>query len=112
MKELTPTAKQLHDRISAILAESKGKKPGEGFIIPELQVILQGMTAADMIELSPPSSEVGVWTSDNGFNLRLACKLFGVSPESVKELPWQHYLFLTQIVTANFIKCMEEVMPS
>lgn len=112
MKELTPTARQLYDRISDIIAKSKGKKPGEGFIVSDLQNALQGMTASDMIALSPPSAEVGVWTADNGFNLRLACRLFGVSPESVQELPWQHYFVLTQIVSANFLRSMEEVMPS
>lgn len=109
---LTPPAKLLSDRISAIMRESKSRAKGDGFIVPDLQDVLKGMTTSDMLELSPPGVEAGIWTSDPGFCLRLGCRLFGVSPEAVHELPWAQYLFFTQIVSANFIRSMEGEIPS
>lgn len=109
---LTPAAQQLHDRIAGILAKAKGKHNGGGFIAPELQDALCAMSTADMLALEPPSTESGVWTNDAGFCLRLGCHLFGASPESVHELPWQYYLLFTQIVTANFLRSMEGAIPS
>lgn len=111
-KELTPSAKQLQARISAILAESKKRPAGHGFADDAMQDALRGMTAAQMLELSPPSVEAGLWTNDSGFCRRLGALLFGVSVESVDELSWQYYLFFVQIVTANFIKSMEAAIPS
>lgn len=111
-RELTPAAKALKERISAIMASAKSKPKGSGFIDADMQTALRGMTAADMLELEPPSTDAGIWTNDPGFCVRLGSRLFGCSPESVHELPWQHYLFFTQIVTANFIRSMEGVIPS
>lgn len=108
---LTPPAKLLSDRISAIMRDSKSREKGEGLIVSDLQDALKGMTTADMLELSPPGTDAGIWTCDQGFCLRLGCKLFGVSPEAVHELPWAQYLFFTQIVSANFIRSMEGAIP-
>ena len=111
-KELTPSARRLRDSISSILAESKGREEGRGFVDQGMQDMLKSMSAAQMLELSPPSVEAGLWTNDAGFCRRLGARLFGVSVESVDELPWQYYLFFVQIVTANFIKSMEVAIPS
>lgn len=110
---LTPSAQNLYNDISEILrASKKNKTPGEGFISQKLQDALRDMTAADMLALAPPSAETGVWTNDTGFCRRLGARIFGVSPESVNELPWQYFLFFVQIVNANFIRSMEGAIPS
>lgn len=111
-REMTPAAKALYEKISAIMAAAESKPKGSGFIDAGLQTALRGMTAPDMLELEPPAAEVGIWTNDAGFCLRLGARIFSCSPESVRELPWQFYLFFTQIVTANFIRSMEGAIPS
>lgn len=112
MAELTPAAKSLYDSISGIVAQAKDKPKGSGFIDQSMQDRLKSMTTADMLALDPPSTEAGVWTNDAAFCMRLGCLLFGCSPESVREMPWQHYLFFTQIVAANFLRSMEGAIPS
>lgn len=110
--ELSPSAKQLQGRVIEIMQRSRGLPPGEGLIDDALQAGLTGLSTADMLKLSPPGTDSGVWTNDQGFCVRLGARIFGVSPESVNELPWQHYLFFTQIVAANFIRSMGGAIPS
>ena len=108
---LTPPAQQLLNRLNDILAKAKTKPKGSAYIDEALQVSLKGMTTADMLTLEPPTVDAGIWTSDPGFCRRLGARLFGVSPEAVDELPWTHTIFFQQIVTANFIRCLEEAVP-
>lgn len=110
-KELTPPAKQLQSRVIEIVSRSRGRQDGEGLIDDALQTALTSMCTKDMLDLSPPGTDVGIWTNDTGFCVRLGARIFGVSPESVRELPWQHYLFFTQIVAANFLRCMGVAIP-
>lgn len=111
-KELTPSAKRLQERILGIISSAESRPDGEKFIDPEIQEMLRGMTAAEMLKLRPPSAEAGLWTNDVGFCRRLGALLFGCSEESSDELPWQQYLFFTQIVNANFIKSLGAAIPS
>lgn len=108
---LTPSAQLLHDELSKILSSGKDKKKGDTFIDPHLQEKLKSMTAADMLALDPPTVDAGVWTSDPDFCNRLGAHLFGVSVESVRELSWQYLIFFQQIVTANFIRSLDEAAP-
>jgi hypothetical protein len=108
---LTPSAQSLLDRLNRILAEGKNRPKGTTYLCRDLQDALKAMTPKDMLELDPPSIEAGIWTNDAGFCKRLGARLFGVSPESVDELPWTHLIFFQQIVTANFIRCLEEAVP-
>lgn len=108
---LTPTAQALYDAINSILKAAKSRPKGSGYIDQALVEKLKSMTSADMLALDPPSVDAGIWTSDNDFCRRLGAVLFGVSPESVDELPWTHLIFFQQIVTANFIRCLEQATP-
>lgn len=104
-RQLTPSAKALYDRISGILSAAKLKKE-DAFIDDALQSALMDMTTRDMLDLEPPSIDKGVWTNDSAFCIRLGSRIFGVSPESVEELPWQYYMLFTQITAANFLKSL------
>ena len=108
---MTPTAQALFSSLNAILTAAKGRPKGSAYIDQALQDKLKGMTSKDMLALDPPSVDAGIWTNDAGFCRRLGAYLFGVSPESVDELPWQHLIFFQQIVTANFIKSLEQAVP-
>lgn len=108
---LTPPAQVLLDKINRILAEGRNRPKGTTYLDKGLQEALKAMTTKDMLDLDPPSVEAGLWTNDADFCKRLGARLFGVSPESVDELPWTHLIFFQQIVTANFIWCLEEAAP-
>lgn len=108
---LTPSAQILMDKLKAILVAAKSRAKGLAYIDQGIQDALVSMTASDMLELDPPSVEAGIWTNDTAFCRRLGARLFGVSPESVDELPWQHLIFFQQIVTANFIRSLEQAVP-
>lgn len=108
---LTPSGQRLFDAVNAILIAAKTRPKGRSYIDQKLQEALKAMSASDMLELEPPSVEAGIWTSDPGFCKRLGARLFGVSPESVDELPWTHLIFFQQVVTANFIRCLEQAVP-
>lgn len=108
MSQLTPPAQGLVSAINRIVAGAKQKKKGTGFLDPGIQDKLKSMSAADMLNLDPPSTEAGLWTSDLDFCKRLGASVFGVSPETVDELPWTHLIFLQQVVTVNFIFCLED----
>jgi hypothetical protein len=108
---MTPPAQALFSSLNAILTAAKGRPKGSAYIDQALQDKLKGMTSKDMLALDPPSVDAGIWTNDAGFCRRLGAYLFGVSPESVDELPWQHLIFFQQIVTANFIKSLEAAVP-
>lgn len=110
-QSLTPSAKILADRIRQILAQGKEKKPGEKFHDDALKGALLAMTTQDMLELDPPGIEAGLWTNDYTFCRALGARLFGVSPESVDELPWTLNLFFRQIVAANFTACLAAEAP-
>lgn len=108
---ISPPAQRLVDELNRILSAAKSRPKGVAYIDSGLQDTLKSMTSADMLELDPPSVDAGIWTSDPGFCKRLGARLFGVSPESVDELPWTHLIFFQQIVTANFIRCLEQAVP-
>lgn len=110
-QKLTPPAQSLKNSIDVILVAAKSRPKAVGFIDDGLQKTLKGMTSADMLELDPPAVDAGIWTNDTDFCKRLGARLFGVSPESVDELPWTHLIYFQQIVTANFIKCLAEAAP-
>lgn len=108
---MTPPAQALLSALNTILTAAKSRPKGSAYIDQALQDKLKGMTSKDMLALDPPSVDAGIWTNDAGFCRRLGAYLFGVSPESVDELPWQHLIFFQQIVTANFIKSLEQAVP-
>lgn len=108
---MTPPAQALLSALNAILTAAKSRPRGSAYIDQALQDKLKGMTSKDMLALDPPSVDAGIWTNDACFCRRLGAYLFGVSPESVDELPWQHLIFFQQIVTANFIKSLEAAVP-
>lgn len=108
---MTPPAQALLSALNSILTAAKSRPKGSAYIDQALQDKLKGMTSRDMLALDPPSVDAGIWTNDAGFCRRLGAYLFGVSPESVDELPWQHLIFFQQIVTANFIKSLEAAVP-
>lgn len=108
---MTPPAQALFGALNEILTAAKGRPKGSAYINQALQDKLKGMTTQGMLALEPPSVDAGIWTNDAGFCRRLGAYLFGVSPESVDELPWQHLIFFQQIVTANFIKSLESAVP-
>ena len=110
-KKMTPPAQNLKKAIDEILVAAKSRPKAVAFHRQELQDTLKGMTTADMLELDPPGADAGIWTNDTAFCKRLGARLFGVSPESVDELPWTHLIYFQQIVTANFIKCLAEAAP-
>lgn len=108
---MTPAAQRLVDAINSIIVNGRQKKKGESFIDAGLLDRLKSMSAADMLALDPPSVDAGLWVSDNGFCRRLGAYIFGVSPETVDELTWQHLIYFQQIVTVNFIRCLEAAAP-
>lgn len=110
-QSLTPSAKILADRIRQILIDTKNSAASTRFHDPDLMSALRAMTTQDMLDLDPPGIEAGIWTNDYGFCRRLGARLFGVSPESVDELPWTLNLYFRQIVTANFTDCLAEAVP-
>ena len=110
-KKLSPPAQNLRSSLDAILSAAKDRPKGFAYIDQVLQDKLKGMASKDMLALDPPSVDAGIWTNDAGFCRRLGAYLFGVSPESVDELPWQHLVFFQQIITANFIKSLEAAVP-
>lgn len=110
-KQLTPSAKLLYDRLCGIIANSEGKKE-EAFVDADLQSALMNLTTKDMLDMNPPPTECGVWTNDRDFCARLGARIFGVSPESAEELPWQYYLLFIQITAANFLKSLGAVTRS
>lgn len=77
-----------------------------------VQHTLSKMRASDFDRLRPPPlSEYKFWTDDVQFCKRLACYVFGVSSETLEELPVNYYPLVLSIISQNFVNFMAGAIP-
>lgn len=100
--------KALIDKIGKIINDRKGT--GDLVHDDVLQTLMH-MRPSDFDRLCPPPASRGYWTDDNEFCKRLACYVFGVSPETFDEMPAYYYPVVVSIISQNFINFMARAIP-
>lgn len=106
-KNLTPTASILVERVGRILAEGREKHE-----YTEVMTELKKLKPSDFDELGLPSLSAGAPpTDDIGFCRRLASRLFGVTSDTLDELPANSYIMLLRVVAQSFLLYMAEAIP-
>lgn len=105
--KLSPTALALMQRIDGILSAIKTP---DSLFSDEVVSMLSALSPDELDKLKPPGNSIGYWTDDVGFTRRLAAYVFGVSPETVGELPGSYYVVLQALIAQNFLKFLGGAM--